>query len=77
MVNEGLYPLTTEFPRTHQGNEGSAVYTALSYHFRKEETNMKLFEQPELEVVKFSVQDVITESEDLPPMGGKFLMPCI
>jgi len=38
---------------------------------------MKLFEQPELEVVKFSVQDVITESEDLPPMGGKFLMPCI
>ena len=33
---------------------------------------MKLFEEPIVEVVKFAVEDVITESvvEEEPPLGG-------
>lgn len=38
----------------------------------------KYFEVPELEVVMFSVENVMTESgDDLPPIGGRSGRTCI
>ena len=37
---------------------------------------MKKFETPEVEVVKFAVQDIITESVELPPMGKRVGTSC-
>lgn len=31
---------------------------------------MKVFEKPMVEVIKFTVEDILTTSEDLPPLGG-------
>lgn len=41
---------------------------------------MKLFEQPEVNVIKFAVEDVITVSsteETAPSIGGMIVQPCI
>ena len=37
---------------------------------RKEKTSMKLFEMPEIDVVKFTIDDTITTSGLTPPPPG-------
>lgn len=41
---------------------------------------MRVFEEPIVELIKFSVEDIMTTSgdvEELPPMGGQFGSNCI
>ena len=47
----------------------------ISMRERKERNNMKLFEEPIMEIATFTVQDIVTTSDGEGGIGGDYEMP--